>query len=286
MAFKLFNHDKPGPGISKNAPEKRKIVVFFETFFRNIWKFIPINLVYFAISIPIITNGLATAGITHVTRNIALDKHSFGLSDFFDTIKKNWKQALVVGILNMLISVFLIFDFMFFYNYKDNKIIATIGLGLSVFVLLSFLIMRFYIWTLMITFNLSTVKLYVNSFKFVFLNFWENLLCLIIEVLMYGVYVFAIYVIWHMSVKYVMMSLGLEILIFLSTFPCYRALMIQYFVFPPIVKYVIEPYYKEHPFEDIDKRRDLGLEIEELKKYDEDGNLIIDEDEIVFDDDI
>lgn len=286
MAFKLFNHEKPGPGISKNAPEKRKFIVFFETFFRNIWKFMPINLVYFAVSIPILTNGLATAGITHVTRNTALDKHSFGLSDFFDTIKKNWKQALIVGILNMLITVFLVFDFLFFFNYEGNEIIATVGLGLSLFVALSFCIMRYYIWTLMITFSLSTVKLYVNSFKFVFLNFWKNITCLIIEILMYAVYVFAIYVIWQMSVKYVSMALGLEIIIFAITFPCYRALMIQYFVFPPIVKYVIEPYYKEHPFEDIEKRRDLGLEIEELKKYDEDGNLIIDEEEIVFEDSI
>lgn len=286
MAFKLFNHDKPGPGISKDAPEKRKFVVFFETFFRNFWKFMPINLVYFIVSIPVITNGLATAGITHVTRNTALDKHSFGLSDFFETIKKNWKQALIVGILNIFITVFLVFDFIFFFNHKGNEIISTIGLGLSIFMALSFCIMRYYIWTLMITFNLSTVKLYVNSFKFAFLNLWKNLLAVIIEAVMYGVYVLAIYVIWQMSIRYVMMALGLEIIIFLLTFPCYRALMLQYIVFPPIVKYVIEPYYKEHPFEDIEKRRDLGLEIEELNKYDEDGNLIVDEEEIVFEDNV
>ena len=154
------------------------------------------------------------------------------------------------------------------------------------FVCVSFAIMRYYIWTLLITFNLSTLKLYINSFKFVFINFWKNLLCLIIEVAMYAVYVVAIYVIWHMSYRFLTMALGLEILIFLLTFPCYRALMLQYIVFPPIVKYVIEPYYKEHPFEDIEKRRDLGLEIEELKKYDEDGNLIEDEDELVFEDNI
>ena len=96
MAFKLFNHDRPGPGISKDAPEKRKFVVFFETFFRNFWKFMPINLMYFAVSIPVITNGLATVGITHVTRNTALEKHSFGLSDFFETIKKQDYAMLIL----------------------------------------------------------------------------------------------------------------------------------------------------------------------------------------------
>lgn len=286
MAFKLFNHDKPGPGISKNAPEKRKFIVFFETFFRNFWKFMPINLMYFIVSLPIVTNGLATVGITHVTRNTALDKHSFGLSDFFDTIKKNWRQALIVGVLNIIFTVLLFFNFLFFFGHKGNEIVTTIGLGLSMFVGVTFLMMRYYIWTLMITFNLSTVKLYTNSFKFVFINFWNNIVCLITEIVMYGVYLLAIYVIWQMSYRFLTMALGLEIVIFLLTFPCYRALMLQYIVFPPIVKYVIEPYYKEHPFEDIDKRRDLGLEIEELKHYDEDGNLIEDEDELVFEDNL
>mgnify|MGYP002513426451 CR=1 FL=1 len=90
--FGLFNYEKEGPGISKNAPKKKTFIVFFETFFRNFWKFITINLVYVIISLPQITSGLASAGFTHVARNTARDKHSFGLSDFFDTIKKNWKQ--------------------------------------------------------------------------------------------------------------------------------------------------------------------------------------------------
>lgn len=285
MAFKLFNYDKTGPGISKNAPEKRKFVIFFETFFRNFWKFMPINLVYFAISLPIITNGMAMAGITHVTRNTALDKHSFGLSDFFETIKKNWIQSLLVGVLNIIITIVLIFNFSFFFGYNGNEIFKTIGLGFSMFVGITFAIMRYYIWTLMITFSFSISKLYINSFKFVFINFWKNLLCLITEILMYAVYVVAFYLIWQMSYNFFTMALALEIIIFVVTFPCYRALMIQYIVFPPIVKYIIEPYYKEHPFEDIEKRRDLGLEIEELKKYDEDGNLI-EEEETVFEDNI
>ena len=286
MAFKLFNHDKVGPGISKNALEKNKFAVYFETYFRNIWKFMPINLVYFLISVPLITNGLACAGITHVVRNTALDKHSFGLSDFFETIKKNWKQALAVGIINIIITAAMIFNFLFFYHYDGNKILGTVGLGLSLFVAFTYTIMKFYIWTLMITFNMTVSTLFKNSFKFVFISFWKNLGCLIIDALMHLVYVFAIYVIWQMSAKYLAMALGLLIIVFLLTFPCYRALMIQYFVFPPIKKYAIEPYYKEHPFEDIEKRRSLGLEIEELKRYDEDGNLIVDEDEIVFEDNI
>ena len=78
--FGLFNYEKEGPGISKNAPKKKTILIFFETFFRNFWKFITINIVYSIISLPAVTGGMASAGLTNVTRNIARDKHSFGMA--------------------------------------------------------------------------------------------------------------------------------------------------------------------------------------------------------------
>lgn len=103
--FGLFNYEKEGPGISKNAPKKKTFIVFFETFFRNFWKFIPINLIFTVFFVLFPVSGLGFVGLTHVTRNIARDKHSFGLSDFFETIKKNWKQALPAGIINTVVLV-------------------------------------------------------------------------------------------------------------------------------------------------------------------------------------
>ena len=57
----------------------------------------------------------------------------------------------------------------------------------------------------------------------------------------------------------------------------------QFCAFPAIKKYIIDPYYLEHPEEDIEKRRDLGIEVEEAPKkiINEDGE---EEDENVFDD--
>ena len=42
-------------------------------------------------------------------------------------------------------------------------------------------------------------------------------------------------------------------------FPSFRSFLIQYNVFPEVKKYIIDPYYEEHPDEDIEKRRELGL---------------------------
>ena len=259
--FGLFNYEKEGPGISKNAPKKKTFLIFFETFFRNFWKFMPINLVYSLISVPVITGGFASVGITHVARNTARDKHSFGLSDFFDTIKKNWKQALAAGIINTIVYILLIFDIFFFYNNQENGMIYTIGLGIMMSITIIFLMMNFYLWTMMITFKFNLKQLYKNSFKFVIINIKKNLLCGFCLLLAYGLYI-AIAVLFF---KYIIFVLSIEILVYILTFPAFRFLLIQYFTFPCIKKVIIDPYYAEHPDEDIEKRRDLGIEVEEEK---------------------
>ena len=251
--FGFFNYNKEGPGISKDAPKKRTFIVFFETFFRNFWKFIPISLVYSAISLPLLTSGLASAGMTNVARNTARDKHSFGLSDFFETIKKNWKQALPAGIINTLIYAVLLFDAGFFYN--GEGMIAQIGLGITFAMLFIFTIMNFFIWTLIITFKFTLKQIYKNSFKFAFINFKGNLICFFSQVLVLAIYVGILFLLSKWSL-YVLI---LEIVIFVMTFPSFKYLLVQYCVFPSIKKYIIDPYYEAHPDEDLDKRRDLGV---------------------------
>ena len=250
--FGLFNYEKEGPGIEKDGPKKKTFIVFFETFFRNFWKFIPLNLVYIAITLPVLTNGLANVGITNVARNTARDKHSFGLSDFFETIKKNFKQGLLAGIINTVILFLITFSVWFYYTGKGT--FAVIGLGISLAMLFVFTVINFYLWTLIITFKFTLKQAYKNSFKFVFINMLKNLLCLLIRILIIAVNVAIIF----LSGRYWIFVLLIELLILALTYPCFNALLIQYCTFPAIKKYIIDPYYKEHPEEDLENRRSLG----------------------------
>lgn len=278
--FGLFNYEKEGPGISKNAPKKKTFIVFFETFFRNFWKFVPINLVYALLSLPVLTSGLACAGLTNVTRNIARDKHSFGVSDFFDTVKKNWKQALAAGIINTVVYVVLFFDISFFY-FSAKGVMASVGTGIALCLLFIFIVMNYFIWTLIITFKFSLKQVYKNSFKFVFINMKLNLLCFFSVLLVYGVNIGLLFLLQ----AYFLPVLTFEILLYILLFPSFRFLLVQYCVFPSVKKYIIDPYYLEHPDEDIEKRRDLGIEIEEKKKPEtENGENSEEESENVFED--
>ena len=48
----LFNFDKPGPGISKDAPRKKGIFLYFELLGRKFSKLMCVNMLYFLFSIP------------------------------------------------------------------------------------------------------------------------------------------------------------------------------------------------------------------------------------------
>lgn len=257
--FGYLDFTKEGPGVRKDAPKKKAFFVFFETFFRNFWRFFSINLIYFATLLPIITCGLACAGITNVTRNIARDKHSFGLSDFFETIKKNWKQSLAVGVINIIITLLLAFG-IWFYNesyLQTQQTLSLLGLTLILSLAAIFAMMQFYIYTLMITFNFNVKTLYKNSFKFVFVNFWKNLLCGIILLLVKALYIFIALLFNDLRVWII------EFIIMVATLPAFQFLLIQFFTFGSIKKHIIDPYYKEHPDADIEKRRSLGLDVPE-----------------------
>lgn len=264
--FGLFNYEKEGPGISKNGPKKKTFIVFFETFFRNFWKFIPINVVYNLISLLLLTRGLANVGMTHVARNTARDKHSFGLSDFFETIKKNWKQALPAGIINLLVYAFLIFDIWFFINSDGYAAIFGLGIIFAMFIVFTF--MNYFLWTLLITFNFTLKQAYKNCFKFAFLNFKNNLLCGVVNLLILAINIAILFLVGG----YFYFALLIELLLYVLLYPAFNALLVQYCTFPAIKKFIIDPYYAEHPDADIEKRKSLGLEVETKPKKAETEN--------------
>jgi len=268
--FGLFNYEKEGPGIEKNAPKKRAFIVFFETFFRNIWKFIRINLMYVLLSLPIVTGGLANVGITDVTRNIARDKHSFLLYDFFKAIKKNWKQGLIVRIINIIAYSLLFFAAR--YYFKSSSKIAVVGLGVCISIFIIFSFMNYFIWTLLITFNFSIKQLYSNSFKFAIINLKGNVICGLSMLLVYGINIGILLITDMFKVSY--FAVFIELILAVLFLPSFRFLLIQYCTFPSIKKCIIDPYYANNPDADIEKRRDLGVyeEPDEEEDEEEDEN--------------
>ena len=255
--FKVYDYNKEGPGVQKNERKKKGFFAFFEIYLRNFWNFAKMGPIYWLTSILVVTNGLAKVGFTHIARSAVREKHAFLLSDYLDTIKKNWKQALSLGVINLVASAIAIIDVWYFWGSisqgESMSAISVIGLAVAFFLIVSITYIKYYIWTLTITFDLSIKTLIKNSFHFVFLNMARNILISVIMGAIYaGLYILAM-------VNAFCFIIAVAILVFVV--PGFKLSLIQANTFPAIKKYMIDPYYKEHKGEDIEKRRALGLEI-------------------------
>ena len=136
--FNMFSYNPPKKGVSKNderASVQTDFIGFFHMLGRKFWNISNLNLlmaVYILfvvagmwllsgipwafwtfVGIAVILFGLINAGTTYVTRGYVRGDPVYILSDFKYAVKNNWKQGIVVGIIDALIIFLLVFDIVF-----------------------------------------------------------------------------------------------------------------------------------------------------------------------------
>ena len=174
--FGLFNYSKPGPGVDKNGPKKKRFFLFFELYFRKFWKMIQLNLLFLVCCIPIVTIGPAIAGMTYVLRNFATEKPTFLVSDFFDAFKSNWKQGFGLSVIFAAISAIAGVSFFWYFANSARSWLMLIPLGLCILFCLVLLFMQFYVYLMAVTVELKLKYIIKNSFIFAFLGAKTNLI--------------------------------------------------------------------------------------------------------------
>lgn len=266
--FKMRDFEKEGDGVSKDAPKKRGFFAFFENYFGHFWQLLTINCWLVLLSIPVISSGLGSIGTTYIARSIVTKQHSFGTSDFFGCIKKNFKQGFIAGIINIIITVILVFSTVYYaeamIKAENTLSLETACFGIVLFMLIIFLMMNYYMWTLIITFKYSLKQVYSNSFKLALIGIKKNLIIFACLLPFYAV--FAALILFFGNI-------GIIVAAFIAVciFPTFRYLVIEHNIFPVIKKILIDPYYEKHPDEDIEKRKKLGLDVPQSDDDDEQG---------------
>ncbi len=228
-----------------------KVATFLLLWWDNIWSLIPLNVVFSFLHLLLIPGGIASAGMTYVTTDLARGRHSYGFSDFTDTVKRVWRRSLWVGIINLLITVFLLFVGVFYYT--SGGVLATMGLGCCLMATMIFSFAKYYLWPQIVLFRLPISKVYKNAFLFVFLNFRNNLLVGLISLACYAVAAALLLLLTHP------MTVALLTLAAVCVFPGFKQLLVQFCIFPSIKTHLIDPYYAEHPEEDLQLRKRLDL---------------------------
>ena len=126
--------------------------------------------------------GPVSAGISYVMRNFAREEHAWVFSDFWEHLKKNFKQSFVVMFFDLLILYLSLTAFNFYshqYTLKPDNIYL-IAQGLLGFILVIYTFMHYYIYQLMVTYEGRIKNLYKNAMMFAIAKFPQNLVVTIL----------------------------------------------------------------------------------------------------------
>ena len=189
--------------------------------------------------ITVFTWGYANAGLAYVTRSMMRGDPVFVWQDFRHVIRKNKRQGMILGVLDALFIFLLIYDFLFF-NVQAGQYLYGVLYFVSIFLIVVYAVMRFYMYLQLITFDLSIYKILKNSFIFVFLGLKRNVVGILLVLLMAGLN--------YVLFRGVFMPVAI-VLPFVLTAACigYTA---TYTAYPKIKEIMIDPYYQSDTSEE------------------------------------
>ena len=281
------NYDKPGKGVRKNEPEKKGAALYWELFSRKWRSYIVLNLVYAVTCVPafifyfFIALGLmpgqnlaqetslaimiagfmvtffATspfkAGFIYVLRNYVRQQHAWTTADFFEATRKNFGQATLMFVIDLIVSTSFLFAIRFYFAVSQTTIWLSVLLGIVIVAMVMYAIMQSFTWCMLVTFELKTKSIYKNSYLLSMATIPVNIVSLVIRVAATA-----------LIFSSVLLALGAMIVIFFSA----EGLLEQMLAYPTIKKFMLSKAE-----EDEEKPDDyVDLDEIELQEKPEDEN--------------
>lgn len=171
--------------------------------------------------------GPITAGYVYCMRNAARDEH-FWVSDLFSQAWKNRKQGIALGLVDILIAVSV-----FSYAFMDmssilpgmQTVLRTFSYAADILAAIYF-VLRFYLYVMMVTFEISIKDMFVNAVAMVFVKFPRTLLVML-----------GAFVVFYINAILPTPSLLLLPLIDLS----FVYFMSVFIVYPVVDRYMVKP---------------------------------------------
>ncbi len=212
-------------------------ILGFEKFGRMMESSYPGKISYTLMFIGILvvfTFGLANCGMAYIFRNFAREDHAYIWGDYVSTIKRNFFPAMILGILDLVFGAVICYDIIFFLYNTGVNFATDIMFWVAVFLGIIYFIMRFYMYTILVTFKLSIFKVIKNSFIFTFLCIKRNAVGLIgiIAVLALNYLLIAVFPPLGVIIPFLF---TVSLLGFIGAYTAY----------PGIKQHMIDPYYAD-----------------------------------------
>ena len=186
----------------------------------------------------ILTFGISTIGMVYNMRNVCTGEHIDTWHDYFYSIKRNFKQGIVVGIIDSVLLILLVYNILAYSSAADSSFMYLVFYYASIAFAAVYYMMRYYIYLQLVTCEMSIGKMIKNSFYLTALGFKRNIVGLI-GAIVFGVFLLYAYVILP---QFTILLLCMFVFSFLTYLGVYCS-------YPVIKKYVIDPYYDDHPDE-------------------------------------
>lgn len=213
MAFDFFNIQKPGKGVEKREYVPR-FELFWELLWRKGWLMVKTNFLYLVTSIlalifiwfgfatvstgilatfkgsvflsastlylSVIGIGFIMPGLSFLTRYFVTQRHVFLFSDYFEQIFVNFKKSIILFIADSLIIYLSTVAYAWYSELSAINGIMLIPLGILTAGLTIYFMMHFYIYPIMVTFDLGLRDVLKNSLLLTLAHLPWNLLILFI----------------------------------------------------------------------------------------------------------
>ena len=203
-----------------------------------------VTYVFYAIgALGIFTFGIVNVGTAYIVRNMVSGEPVFVWTDFWYAVKRNWKQALPFGIIDIILNFILISNI---YNLitSTEKLMLSMLFWANVVLFILYFFMRYYMYVQMVTFRLSVFKMFKNSLIFSLLGFKRNILALLGILLLLFLEVLLLFGTGGILVP---IAVAAPLAILFSTFS-YMKVYASYY---KIKEIMIDPYLAENPKEDV-----------------------------------
>ena len=184
-----------------------------------------------------ITFGWQNVGAAYLTRELVRGRAVFVLSDYFYAIKRNFKQGFLLGAIDFIVSAVLIFDFIYFYSTPGDFVIDLMFWGICGVGIL-YIFMRYYIYLMLINFDLPIRKILKNALIFTALGFKRNILSGLWIILIAAINVILAFALLPSNII-------IPMILPLFYFAAFALFTSTYAAYPIIKKYMIDPYYDE-----------------------------------------
>lgn len=231
-----------------------------------------VNYVFYAIgALTLLTFGIVNVGTAYILRNIASGEPVFTWNDFIYAIKRNYKQAIPFGIIDIVICAVLLLNISTMINGTENFIFSML-FWCNVVIFIVYFFMRYYIYVQMVTFKLSVFKIIKNSLIFALLGFKRNICALLGIIICICLEFFFLF-----SPGAILISVAVIFPLTIAISSCsYMKVYAAYF---KIKEVMIDPYLQEHPEEkpqitdDEPVMKDDVTEMERLEKIKEKNGI-------------